>query len=377
MIGRWYFTYAILAASGFAAFALCIKFLQPHAYNYSPAALSRLMAHHVSRREAIFLAVLTALALGGGSILRRWSRKGRPMIDEVRAGEVNVPIYPYARPGVPIADEQDSSADQKIKKVKWNTNLTAHSRTGVVHHIEVCARHLPKPGKRTTAAVGSVVHHGWEAAILYQSVKEIDRLNALTYSGYRDRAYAEWMRVTRLRSNGRSLSRPRPSRSSPKDIEKAATEIRNMREDLDNLWKQTPERFAKSPLGAINRMRTEKMIAMLLHAIDLQPWSYHLHHRLIRIYGRFGRYREIRRLIQRSQQLATEAVKHSPRAKNIVKAKKEFDSWTAKLDRRKAASEQRAIENANRKRLAPSAINPFGPAADRRSIHPTNGTHLV
>ena len=341
LIGHSYAMYVVLAAALLVAVALAVDFLHPRPAVIWHEQLPRLMAVRVSRRQAIAVAVISTSVVVAGSVLRRWPRKGRPLPNALRAKEVSVPIYPNTPVAIDVDGEESLLSREKERK--WKLNLTAHAHTGVVHHIEICSHHLPKPRNRTPAPAGGVVHRGWEAAILYRASMEIENLNRLTFAGYHNRAYAEQLKAMRFRSE--EVGAPRPTRTSARRrLEAATIEASEIRKEGEKFRQGVPKNFAGSPLGAINRHRDSKIIDMLLHAIEIQPWSFHLHHRLIRVYGRLERFDAIRTLIDRSRRLAAEAVRRSPRAADIAKAKREFDSWPAKLELRRVASAKKKQE---------------------------------
>ena len=329
---------ASLGVIGAVAFALCIDFLVPRAAALREEELSRLMHTRLDRRQVLAAGVVVAAAIPlGVLLLRRRPRKGTPMPHAVCAAEVRVPIYLHPRSAL----EGNTIGDvlhPRPEKKDWKWNLTAHARRGVVHHVEVCSRHLPKAVHRTHARDEAVVHRGWEAAILYQAVMEMEQLNTLTYRGFRDRAYVARIRAMHEQIRELEMRPPmhgrRERRESAVDIHADGAEFR------EQLWR----RFKQSSLIQLNHRRTEKTIRMLLRAIELQPWSYHLHHKLIRIYGREHQFDKIRTLIERSRKFAAEALTKTPGAKNILKAKKEYDSWPAKLDRRRVAHERKKLE---------------------------------
>jgi hypothetical protein len=320
----------LLGVVGVVAFALCIDFLVPRAAALREEGLSRLMRTRLDRRQVIAAGVIAMAAVQLGVLLRRRrQRKGSPMPDAVFAAEVRVPIYLHLRP----------------QNKDWKWNLTAHARRGVAHHIEVCSRHLPKTSHRIHPRDEAVVHRGWEAVVLYQAVLEIEQLNTFTYRGFRDHAYA--VRIREMSERVMELQ----TRSAPRDRSKGRELAAQVHAEAGKFRKTLWSWFKQSSLAPLNRRRTEKTIQMLLRAIELQPWSYHLHHKLIRIYGRECRFKEIRALIERSRKLAAEALKKTPQAKNILKAKKEFDSWPAKLERRRVNHERKKIERGAQERL--------------------------
>jgi hypothetical protein len=346
VLGRSHAVETSLAVIGVVAFALCIDFLIPRAAALREERLSRLLRTRLDRRQVIGAGIFGAAAVTFGVLrLRRRHPKGSPLPDAVRAAEVSVPIYLRKRSELEGETIGDVLYPPQTQKKDWKSNLTMHARTGVVHHIEVCSRHLPKPAYRTPAREDAVVHHGWEAAVLYHAVTEIEHLNTLTYEGYRDHAYAARIRAMNERV---AELRTRPAEHDGSKRPPTAVEVRaEAAEFRKGLWTC----FNESSLGLLNRQRTEKTIRMLLDAIEIQPWSYQLHHKLIRIYGRERQFGKIKRLIDRSQKLAAEALKKTPLARNILKAKKEFDSWPAKLERRRVTSERKKIERQLKKQL--------------------------
>lgn len=99
-------------------------------------------------------------------------------------------------------------------------------------------------------------------------------------------------------------------------------------------------------------MTQDQLIGALKDAIALQPWSYHLHHHLILLYGRFKRYGEIRPLIHQSLQLAAAALAKQPGEKSIQKAKQEFERLLGAVEIRTARAGKRWAEREQEKKRA-------------------------
>lgn len=149
--------------------------------------------------------------------------------------------------------------------------LAQNMRTHVVHGTLACKHHLPKHRERELQSNG-IPHRGWEPWILYGAAKDLEA-----------QLREEW-----------KASKP------PDRIEATQKRAENFKE----------------------------VIELLLLAIAQRPWSYHLHDRLIRVYGGLKRYNDIRILLDRSINDAKVAIQRGgSQAKAAQRALEHFGKW--------------------------------------------------
>jgi hypothetical protein len=233
-----------------------------------------------TRRAAIPLLLLGIVGTGL-MLLRRGGRKSRR--DRRRMP---------ARLTAPATDEELD-------------RIIINRKSGVAHHAAVCEHHLPYYKNRLYGSdEHAPLHRRWEAAVLYGIVMDID-------SSLEDATRSRLEKL--LRNQVQAL----PS--------SGVISLPNVQlKDLHLLW----------ATDAVNKPPTDQMIALLTQAIRLEPWSYQLHHKLMRLYGRQKRYPKIREFLTEARNLAEATLKQHPQSKVVQKAHREFGLLLEKAGQR-------------------------------------------
>jgi hypothetical protein len=233
--------------------------------------LRQSVASPITRRTAIATVVIGAVGVAGFKTWRRQQHGAEK------------------RPNI------TKSAD--VFAVQQDAPLIENTRTTIVHHRDVCGRHLPADEHRKPASSATWIHRGWEVPILYAIATQIERREMKV------RISAPSNAVTR--TTPLTLTLPSTSLLSQPSVRRG----------------RTPEREAE--LAEIRKKESAAMrpaIEMLQRAISLQPLSYHLHDRLVTIYGRLHNFDAIHLLLATAVNQARRELEKHPKSRTAVKA---------------------------------------------------------
>jgi hypothetical protein len=204
--------------------------------------------------------------------------------------------------------------------------MVVNSRTRVVHHEFFCSAHLPVEKNRIAldkSGAGLCFHALYHIRILEMLARwELD-ISAAT-SGL----YSYNTAVTR---------KNREVKLSNSEVKPSNSEVKLSKDERQARHK---ERLSEA----------ERAAPYLVKAIELNPLSYHLYDKLIRVYGRLSRYQDIAKLLDGAQQAVAretaELKQQTPptpaavrRLKQLARAKKEFESQAAAVASRKKYAE--------------------------------------
>jgi len=189
--------------------------------------------------------------------------------------------------------------------------MVENVKTHVAHHREVCGRHLPEEDNQVTAASTSSVHRGWEAPILYAVANDIDR-----------HVISKW-----------TIARAPATPPGAKPASAPAVKV---------IPKRTPEREAElAEIRAKEAGELRPAIEMLQRAIALQPLSYHMHDKLVVIYGRLHEFDAIHRLLDTAVRQAQDLLQKTPKSRVAAKAIRELEKRRKNAKLREQAAAQR------------------------------------